>query len=54
MHLHTVEHGHALPQRLMLGAMRLALGGVPDVVPTLLYRRELFAAFVSRQNQCSF
>ena len=80
MHLHTVEHGHALPQRLMLGAMRLALGDVPDVVPTLLYRRELFgrpyadltqevmrgrsewsvgerelfAAFVSRQNQCSF
>jgi hypothetical protein len=80
MHLQAVERGHRLRHRLMLGAMRFALGDVPDVVRTLFYRpelfgrafgdavqavmrgpsdwtvgeRELFAAFVSRQNQCSF
>ena len=80
MHLQKVAHGHRLRERLLLGAMRLGMGAVPDVARTLLYRREffggpygalaqavlrgpsewsvgereLFAAFVSRQNQCSF
>lgn len=81
MRLKVVQNGHRLPQKLMLGVMRLMMGGPPpDVVKTLLYRgeffgkpisalfqavmrgpsdwsigeRELFAAFVSRLNQCPF
>lgn len=80
MHLRNVESGHRLHHRLLMAAMRLGVGDVPDVVRTLLYRgdlfgrpyaalthavmrgpsawsvgaRELFAAFVSRQNKCSF
>ena len=43
MRLRQVESGHRLPQRLMLGVMRIA-GRMepPDVVKTCLYRREFF------------
>lgn len=81
MRLARLESGHRLPQKLLMWVMRLVMGdAVPDVVRTLLYRREffgkpfsamlhplmrqsrewsdgeceLFAAFVSRQNQCPF
>jgi hypothetical protein len=80
MYLRNVESGPRLHHRLLMSAMRLGAGKVPDVVRTVLYRgeffgrpyaalmqavmrgpsewsvgnRELFAAFVSRQNQCSF
>ena len=80
MRLKKVHQGHAFPDKLMLGAMRLMAGHAPGVVRTLRYRkeffgrpfseltqqvmrgpsqwtvgeRELFAAFVSRLNQCVF
>jgi hypothetical protein len=81
MRLRRVSHGHTVPQKLLLGMIRLLSGfPVPDVVKTLLYRkawfgahmntltqavmrgpsewavgeRELFAAFVSRVQQCPF
>jgi hypothetical protein len=43
MRLHQVETGHRLPQRLMLGVIRV-VGRMepPDVVKTTLYRREFF------------
>jgi hypothetical protein len=80
MRLKRVHAGHRLPDKLMLGVMRLMMGHAPGVVRTLLYRkeyfgkpfsaltqqvmrgpsewtvgeREIFAAFVSRLNQCVF
>lgn len=80
MRLRKVHHGHRLPEKLKLLAMRVMAGHAPGVVRTLLYRRdyfggsfskltqqvmrgpspwtvgerELFAAFVSRLNQCVF
>jgi hypothetical protein len=81
MRLQQVEHGHRLPQKLLIGVIRLMSGHrTQDIIRTLLYRpaffgtpygaclqevmrgssewsvgeRELFAAFVSRKNQCAF
>lgn len=81
MRLKRLEHGHRLPQRLLLWLIgRFSGERAPDVIRVLLYRpeffgtpvneafqhalrgpspwsvgeRELFAAFVSRQNQCLF
>jgi hypothetical protein len=80
MRLARVHRGHALPDRLMLGMVRLMTGHAPGVIRTLKYRkeyfgrpfselthqvmrgpspwsvgeREIFAAFVSRLNQCVF
>ena len=80
MRLQKVHAGHRLPDKAMLGVMRLIMGHAPGVVRTLLYRkgyfgrpfseltqqvmrgpspwtvgeREIFAAFVSRLNQCVF
>jgi hypothetical protein len=80
MRLDKVHRGHRLPDKLMLGMMRMMMGHAPGVVRTLRYRkeyfgakfsdlthqvmrgpsswsvgeRELFAAFVSRLNQCVF
>jgi len=81
MRLKNVENGHRLPQKIMLGLIRLKLGErAPDVLRTVMYRpeffgraygayiqevmrgpsewsvgeRELFAAFVSKKNSCSF
>ena len=81
MRLHQVEHGHRLPQKLLIGVIRVMSGHrTQDIIRTLLYRsaffgsscgayvqavmrgpsdwsigeRELFAAFVSRKNQCAF
>jgi hypothetical protein len=81
MRLKNVEKGHRLPQKILLGLIRLKLGErAPDVLRTAMYRpeffgrnygayiqdvmrgssewsvgeRELFAAFVSKKNSCSF
>jgi hypothetical protein len=82
MRLPKVDHGHALPQKLLLRLITFMNKGVPpyDVVRMLLFRprffgkpfgaisqavmrgpsewqvweRELFAAFVSKVNQCPF
>jgi hypothetical protein len=80
MRLQRVHRGHRLPDRLLLGVMRVMMGHAPGVVRTLRYRteyfgkkwselthqvmrgpsrwsvgeREIFAAFVSRMNQCVF
>jgi hypothetical protein len=81
MRLARVAHGHTVPQKLLLGLIRLITGmAPPDVIKTMLYRkqwfggrmgeltqlvmrgqsewlvgeRELFAAFVSRVQQCPF
>jgi len=80
MRLSRVHAGHALPDRLLFGVMRIMVGHAPGVVRTLRYRkeyfgrawselthqvmrgpspwsvgeREIFAAFVSRLNQCVF
>jgi hypothetical protein len=80
MRLRKVHAGHALPDKAMLGVIRLVMGHAPGVVRTLRYRkeyfgrpfseltqqvmrgpsawsvgeREIFAAFVSRLNQCVF
>jgi hypothetical protein len=80
MRLKRVHTGHALPDKLMLGMIRILAGHAPGVVRTLRYRkeffgrpfsvltqqvmrgpsqwsvgeREIFAAFVSRLNQCVF
>jgi hypothetical protein len=80
MRIGRVHRGHTLPDRLMLGMVRLMMGHAPGVIRTLRYRkeyfgrpfselthqvmrgpspwtvgeREIFAAFVSRLNQCVF
>ena len=80
MRLERVHSGHRLPDKAMLGLMRIVMGHAPGVVRTLRYRkdffgrafseltqqvmrgpsqwtvaeREMFAAFVSRLNQCVF
>jgi len=81
MRLARVHSGHALPQKLLLGVIRLFSGATaPGVARTVMYRpkffgkrqmalthavmrgpsdwsvgeRELFAAFVSKINQCPF
>ena len=80
MRLRKVHEGHKLPDKAMLGVIRLMMGHAPGVVRTLRYRkeyfgrpfseltqqvmrgpsawsvgeREIFAAFVSRLNQCVF
>jgi hypothetical protein len=43
MRLHTVERGHRLREKLILGAMRLVgRGRLDDVLRTLYYRPEFF------------
>jgi hypothetical protein len=80
MRLKRVHAGHGLPDKMLLGMIRILAGHAPGVVRTLRYRkeffgrpfsaltqqvmrgrsewtvgeREIFAAFVSRLNQCVF
>ena len=43
MRLKKVERGHRLPQKLMLGMMRVMMRmRAPDVISTMLYRPEPF------------
>lgn len=81
MRLSTLENGHRLPQKLLLGLARLITNSEPvDVVRVFMYRpeyfgklfcdlghtvlrgpsdwpigeRELFGAFTSKLNECTF
>ncbi len=80
MRLERVHAGHSLPDKAVMGMIRILMGHAPGVVRTLRYRkkffgqpfsaltqqvmrgpsqwsvgeREIFAAFVSRLNQCVF
>ena len=52
MRLPRLDHGHTLPQRLLLRLIRLLIGGpVPDVVKTLMYRKAYFGARQSALTQ---
>ena len=43
MRLQTVEHGHRLPQKLLLAVIALLVRSrATDIVRTLMYRPELF------------
>jgi hypothetical protein len=49
MRLRRLTTGHRWPEKIKLGLARLVLSeGPPDVVRTLLYRRELFGKKYSR------
>ena len=55
MRLRCVESGHDPAQTAVLEGIRAESGREPvDVVKTLHYRPELFAAYVSSLNQCPF
>lgn len=52
MRLKRVEHGHRLPQKLMLGMIRLMSGRrAPDIVRTLFYRPEFLGKPMSAWTQ---
>ena len=52
MRLANVESGHRLPQKLLLGVMRLVFRArPPDVLRTLFYRPELFGTPFSAWTQ---
>jgi hypothetical protein len=52
MRLPRLEHGHTLPQKLLLGVIRVTSGfRAPDVVRTLLYRKAFFGAHQSALTQ---
>ncbi len=42
MRLQKVHKGHRLPDKALLGFMRLVMGHAPGVVRTLRYRKEFF------------
>ena len=81
MRLSTLENGHRMPQKLLLGLVRLVTNSEPvDVIKVFMYRpeyfgnpfcnlaqlimrgpsdwtvgeRELFGAFTSKLNECTF
>lgn len=52
MRLRVVERGHRLPQKVVLGMIRLATGRrVVDIIRTLLYRPKLFGRPMSEWTQ---
>lgn len=54
MRLPKVEHGHTLPQKLMLRMIKLMSGmEAPDVVKTNLYRKRWFGGPLSTLTQAA-
>ena len=52
MRLARLDHGHTLPQKLLLTFIRWVIGApVPDVVKTLMYRKSFFGTPQSRLTQ---
>ncbi|MGH7637307.1 MAG: hypothetical protein ACREOK_06610 [Gemmatimonadaceae bacterium] len=52
MRLERVEHGHRLPQKFVLGMIRLMNGRrAPDIVRTIFYRPEFFGRPMSAWTQ---
>lgn len=52
MRLKAVEHGHRLPQKLILGMIRLMNGRrAPDIIRTLFYRPEFLGRPLSAWTQ---
>ena len=52
MRLKRVEHGHRLPQKLILGIIRLMSGRrAPDIIRTLFYRPEFLGKPMSAWTQ---
>lgn len=52
MRLKRVEHGHRLPQKLILGMIRLMNGRrAPDIIRTLFYRPEFLGRPMSAWTQ---
>ena len=51
MRLEKVHTGHRLPDKVMLGVMRLVMGHAPGVVRTLRYRKEFFGTSFSALTQ---
>lgn len=48
MRLAVVKSGHRLPQKLIMGLIRLSMGmPAPDIVRTLMYRPEFFGKFMN-------
>jgi len=51
MRLQKVHTGHRLPDRALLGFMRIVMGHAPGVVRTLRYRKEYFGLPFSELTQ---
>ena len=52
MRLKRVEHGHRLPQKIVLGMIRLVSGRrAPDIVRTIFYRPEFLGRPMSAGTQ---
>jgi hypothetical protein len=52
MRLKRVEHGHRLPQKLVLGLIRILNGRrAPDIIRTLFYRPEFLGKPMSAWTQ---
>lgn len=52
MRLQAVERGHRLPQKLMLGMIRVVSGWrVVDIIRTIFYRPEFFGTPISAWTQ---
>jgi hypothetical protein len=51
MRLKKVHRGHDLPDKAMLGVMRIVMGHAPGVVRTLLYRKKYFGRPFSELTQ---
>ena len=52
MRLKRVEHGHRLPQKLILGMIRMMNGRrAPDIIRTLFYRPEFLGTPMSAWTQ---